>query len=364
MNIPFFRSVSILASTIIGAGIFSLPYVFAQVGWGFGILYLSFFTLVYIALHRMYAELLFNSGGAYHFFYLTRKHLSTTLSRIASFVFMSSLVLTLGVYLTLAPLFFEFAFGVGGIVVVVVFWIVGSSFMFFGIWGQGWVDMIGLGAIFVIIGMVFFGGTGDISVPMFLPLSISSVFAPFGALLFSLVGQVAVFEVVQDYIKNNRSFSISLVLSLGTIVPAFLYLAFIIGVLRMGEVSSSDLFSSFSFSPAFSMLFGVMGLFTILTTYFMIGKNLQGILRTDMNRSVFVSGFIPVVFPILLYLLGLRNFLSLVSLSGGVFISLVGIFVVMMWRKAFPLHPLRFAGLTLYLVFGSACLYTVVSFFV
>ena len=44
----FIQATSILVGTIVGAGIFGLPYVFAQVGFIPGIFYLLFFVVVFI----------------------------------------------------------------------------------------------------------------------------------------------------------------------------------------------------------------------------------------------------------------------------------------------------------------------------
>ena len=56
-------AISVLSGTIIGAGVFALPYVFARTGFWLGLVYLAVFGLVYFFVHLMYAELLRKYGG-------------------------------------------------------------------------------------------------------------------------------------------------------------------------------------------------------------------------------------------------------------------------------------------------------------
>ena len=50
----FWGSVELLMATTIGAGIFSLPYVFKESGWLLGIFYMAVFGPVVIFVHRLY----------------------------------------------------------------------------------------------------------------------------------------------------------------------------------------------------------------------------------------------------------------------------------------------------------------------
>ena len=72
MNKRFLMAAMILSGTIIGAGVFSLPYVFREIGFLWGIFYLAFFTAVYFAVHVMYASTIEARDGTHHFFYYPR----------------------------------------------------------------------------------------------------------------------------------------------------------------------------------------------------------------------------------------------------------------------------------------------------
>ncbi|MEK7512992.1 MAG: hypothetical protein AAB601_02220, partial [Patescibacteria group bacterium] len=172
-------------------------------------------------------------------------------------------------------------------------------------------------------------------------------------------------KVVEEHRKASAAgtpFSLRGAVAGGTIIPAVIYAAFVFGILRLpGEVSEDALTGITGVSPFLLGLIGVLGLITLWTSYFMIGANVRDVLRFDFHvpRAVVVGAVVLV--PPALYLAGFREFLSVLSFTGGIFLALEGIFVVAMWRRAFPRRPLRAASALLYLVFGAGLLYAVID---
>ena len=92
----------LLASVIIGAGIFALPFVFHQAGFLTGLFYLAAFTLVFTVVHRMYAEVIERTEGRHRFvgyakIYFKRFGFITTIATTAI-----GFILTLVAYISLA----------------------------------------------------------------------------------------------------------------------------------------------------------------------------------------------------------------------------------------------------------------------
>jgi hypothetical protein len=146
----------------------------------------------------------------------------------------------------------------------------------------------------------------------------------------------------------------------GTAIPAFVYIVFVAAILRLAPgVSSTALDSLTSLPPVLYSLLGVMGLITLWTSYFMIGINVKDILRLDLKLPRALAGGITVLLPFALYFAGFKNFLTAVSVTGGLLLGLEGVFVTAMWRRAFRDRPLRWATWLLFLVFGSAIGYQV-----
>src|SRR3989338_8370771 len=130
MNKNFILSVGILAGTIIGAGVFSLPYLFTKVGLMAGLIYLLIFAVAYFFIHLMYAQILIIEKHEHQFFYYARKYLSRFWAFVASWAILGELVLALTVYLILAPAFGKLIFPEGSnFLMMIIFWGVSSAFI-------------------------------------------------------------------------------------------------------------------------------------------------------------------------------------------------------------------------------------------
>lgn len=368
MTKNFILSVGILAGTIIGAGIFSLPYVFRTVGVFNGLIYLAVFSVVYFFIHLMYAQIIERHRHEHQFFYYAQEYLPRWLSGIASYAILGELILALTVYLILAPVFGTLIFnGIDPLVLMIVFWIFSSLFIFAKLSVISWSEFLGIIGVAGIIGIVlFYGGfLGNAFETDFIkPPAWQTFFLPFGPLLFSLAGRPAIPKVVEEYTKARQVFSLSRAIAFGTFIPAIIYAIFVFAVLRLAPDVSSQTIDSLSFlPPVLLVLIGVMGIITLWTSYFILGINVRDILTVDLKVRKIVSTMIVFFLPIILYFLGFQQFLEVVSLSGGVFLGLEGIFVVMMWRKAFPNVSWRWISWMLYPIFGTAIVYGMFYFF-
>ena len=353
-----------------GAGIFSLPYVFSQVGVVAGLLFLLFFAFIYVVAHSMYVEVLLTSPRPHDFFYAAEKYLPRALSRAASFTIVVGLLFSLLVYLVLAPTFVELLFGFSGIGVVVVFWIIGTLAMFLGVRGQSLAGLLGILVMAGLVLVVFGVGSGEeIATPALQPLTPVLFFLPFGPILFSLAARSSLSEVVSLWRASKRrrkkSFSLPFVLVLGSLVPVIVYAVFVFGILRLQPSPAPDAFTGLMVSGPLLQFLGALGLVAIWTSYFVIGRNVRDNLRFDLGISNIVAWAVPTSFPLLLYAFGFRSFLGAVGIAGGVFLSLEAMFVVWMWTRVTKIVRWRklIIALTLVSVFFGALLYQVITMF-
>ena len=370
MNKHFIGATVLLAGTIIGAGIFSLPYVFTVLGFWRGVLYLVLAMLVYVAVHTMYAELIETRSGNHEFFFLAHTYLSPRFSKFASYVVFSGLILTLTIYLILGQAFTAFTFGEATALSFFIFWAVGTLFMFVRLSWLEWADFIGvLGILAIVLLVLWLGGMTPFRSATPRALNMSLALLPFGPLLFSFMGRSAIPEVVDEHraaTKEGRAFSLRRAIFWGTALPAAIYIIFVVGVIRLAPNVSSDALSSLTFLPGYAIgALGILGFITLITSYFMIGINVKNILTFDVRVRPWIAGFIIAFAPPALYLLGVKNFLSAVSFAGGIFVALESMFVVMMWQKAFPRRGWRWIQWPLYIVFLLAIGYEIArTFFV
>lgn len=370
MNKDFIFASSFLSNSMIGAGIFSLPFVFYTVGLGRGVLYLMFFVAVYLALHLMYAHIIQIGGKDHGLAYFAEKYLGQRFGKGVAYLVICELLLVLTVYLILAPSFLGILFGTFGNSGVILFWLMSSLFVFLNLKWLGWVASLSVMSIGAIVALVFqHSATLPLGGPFFKEVNLLVLMLPFGPLLFALNGRPGISKLVSVWRgaqEQGRAFLLRNAVIVGTMVPSFVYLLFIVSVLKLTPVPSEDAISGLSLAmPAWiTICLSALGLVAIWNSYFMIGADIKEILYKDFHFSKVTSAFFVLFVPPALYFLGVSQFIKAISFIGGMLLSLEGIFIVMMWRRAFPKSRLRHVSLVLYLVFLCAIIYQVAQFFI
>ena len=338
----FILPTSLLAGTIIGAGIFSLPFVFEKSGLITGLVYLVFLTAIASLIHLMYADIIVRTPEHHHRFPGYAKiYLGKNAGLLANVVTFVALFLTLTVYLVLSvsflnlitphlPLIFK----------ILIFWILGSLAVFLGIRKAAFFEsattIITLLMIFLIFFLGFFSHPEKILSLNF--VNSGFLFFPFGAVLFALLGESAIPPLIAYFRKENMDFSkIKKIIVWGAVIPAFFYLLFVFGILGLsGKTVSEDAVSGLIgvTPPIILMILGVFGFISLWDSYAAIGTDAKKIMEYEWKLPKLTVSLIIIFAPLILYFSGLQNFLELVSVVGGILYGLWGLLTVLVWRKA------------------------------
>lgn len=365
----FVLPVSLLSGTIIGAGVFSLPFVFAQSGWAVGLAYLAGFGAVFTLIHLMYADILLADGG-HDFVGYARRYFGQWAGRLAFLMAVVGMLLALTVYLVLSKSFFAIlAPTLPPGLLLLGFWALGSLAMFLPVRGVAALEVLAILVIIGIVGVIAVYGLPQAARLAALPAaSLGYVFLPFGPVLFSYSGRVAIPSLLA-YLKREtpEPAHIRKVIGWGTAIPGVVYLLFALGIIGLSSVVSEDAISGvLGLPPLLLQAIGAFGIASLISSYLVVGISIMKILEQDLAAPRLISGAAVVAAPVLFYAAGLQDFLTLVSVSGGVFIALEGVFISLMWRKAFAgrepaLVPRRVgnAAWALVLVFLVGALYEI-----
>ncbi len=339
----FVLPASILAGTSIGAGIFSLPFVFNKVGIGAGFIYLVVFCAVFIAVHLMYADVILRTKGRHRFVGYARIYLGRTAGWAATAMTVLSMVVVLLIYIVLSVSFINLIVpdARGDFYKAAVFWLFGSAAIFLSVRRLAFAEFLVLGGIIAVIGMIFVFGileTGNLGKIDWLFFDPVYFLLPFGPILFSLSGRPAVPDVIDYYenIGDDRRPLMKKALVWGTIVPAVVYAVFVLGALLLSGAVSEDAVSGIAGAlPRWALLsIGAFGVVSLWSSYVVIGMDVKDILFYDFRVPKIASALLVFIAPMALFLAGFQNFLALVGVAGGVFLALEGIFIVAMWKRA------------------------------
>lgn len=354
----------LLAGTIIGAGVFGLPYLFEKSGVIVSLLYLTVFGLIFSLMHLMYAEIIVNTEEDHRFVGYTKIYLGKWEALLATLTSVAGVLLSLTAYLILSISFFNLISPDSpDIYKLLLFWLLGSVAIFWEINHLVFAEfLITIGIVGIIIALAGYGLIGAERLISFSFIAPQNLLLPYGAVLFSLSGRVAIPALVGYFRRNNLPFSkLKPAVFFGTLAPALVYFIFIVGILSLSETVSEDSISGIigRLPEPLLWLLGVLGILALWSTYIVLGRDLKKSLNYDFNIPPLLAGLTVIITPLLLYFGGVRNFLTLIGVIGGVFIGLEGVFIVLMKQKISPLNrPFAYA---LIFVFASGIIHELIK---
>ena len=360
----FLGSASLLAATTIGAGMFSLPYVFKESGWLSGLFYIILLSGAVIFVHHLYWIVLSRADGKTHLLSLVRDRLGKRAFYAASIAVVTGLFLTLVIYLILAQNFMRIVLPEQiGNLGAVLFWSAASLPILLRL--QKLVGAEFFGTFLMVSIVLFVFATGQDGFSEVALLKPENIFLPFGAILFSLTGWAAI-KPMFDWQKRNGDSSPLPKLAAGTILSAIVYILFVIGILGSDGAISTDTLSGISSWPLWKLqLLAWLGIFAIWTSYMPISLEIKNELDDDLRLPASFSLVAAVVVPLLIFLSGFLNFLGAISLAGGVFLAIQYVFIILVSKKILALSGLKkfFADLLIF-VFLAAAAYEIYYFVV
>lgn len=359
--------VAVLTGSIIGVGFFSLPYAAMKAGIWVMLLYFLAITALVVFLHIIFAEISLKTpdfkrfpGFAGFYFGKKGKVLALAIAVTGGFGVLLAYLIVGGEFLTsiLKPIFG------GDVFVYTLFYFLAASFIIFlGIKTIAKVETWVLSILFLTILFVFVQGFYKIKLEnIFLPASgfqLRSFFLPYGALLFALWGTGLIPEV--EEMMAEKKHLVKRVVAVATLIPAVFYILFVFLVLGISGSGTTEtaLTGLAPFLPKSAvvavLLSGVMATFVAFVAQ---GFLLERTLIFDLGIKKWHAFSISCFVPFILFLLGLKSFIPLVSFLGAFLIGASGLLILAMYKKVggkniviYPLSLIFLAGAVYGIVF-------------
>ncbi|MCJ7786981.1 hypothetical protein MUP06_02105, partial [Patescibacteria group bacterium] len=193
-------AIATLSGTIIGVGLFSLPYITSKVGILVMLGYFLVLGALVILVHLFFGELAQETPDFKRLPGFAKFHLGNFGEKIA----LTSTILGLfgailayliigGEFLTnlLSPIF-----GGGNLLYTLLYFALGAGLIFGGIKAISKIEFWGLILFFIILIAIFFQGLPFLKIDnLLVKTNVSNLFLPYGAILFSLWGAALIPEV-------------------------------------------------------------------------------------------------------------------------------------------------------------------------
>jgi len=338
--------VATLAGSIIGVGIFSLPYVAMKAGIWLTLGYFLVLTLIIIIIHLVFTEISLKTPDFKRFPGFVGHHLGKFAEAIAVTTIIFGSFGILLAYLIIGSEFLtgilQPYFGGGAIFYAILYFIAASIIIGLGIKIVAKVEFWALSLLILSLLIIFMKGFSQIKFGnIFLQnpeFNIQNSFLPYGAIIFALWGTGLIPEV-EEMLRGSagwRKKNLRKIVIISTLIPAIIYILFTFLILGItGSQTTESALSglkNFLGNGAYiiALLAGVIATFTAFITQ---GLTLKKVLVYDMGIKNWQAFVIACFTPLVLFLLGLKSFIPLISFTGGVLLGINGILILLMYKK-------------------------------
>lgn len=359
-NKQFLCATAVLIGTMVGVGVFGIPFAFAKAGFWIGFLFLILIGLATLFLDFIYGEIVLRTHQSHQLVGYTQLYLGNIWKRIMFFSILLNTYAALLAYIIISGEFLTNIFyysSLSSFNFSIWFFVIVSILVLLGIKTVSSVELI-LSALFIVVMvLIFVFGFGNINFANYTVVNPEMWFFPYGVLLFAFGGLPAI--PIQRRILDSESRMLRKSITAAVFMVAALYFIFGFTVFGVsGDATSPDAISGLvDFLGAKIIFLGsLFGVLAVSTSYIMLGAGLSEIFSLDYGFGRKVSWLLVIFPPLALFLGGLRNFIDVIGLSGAVAVGLEAFVLIWVFIRAkshgdrMPEYSLSVSVWLLYLV--------------
>lgn len=316
------RSFFIIVSTIIGLGVFALPYIFVKSGYFF-IFWLFFWFLAFFILHLIWGEILLQSKENHNLPGLASVYLTPKLKHLVWFSDFFGLLGVFLVYFIALVKFWHLIFPeVSPFFIKLIFAFFNIYFILKDVSIFAKLETalgLAIGLIFVLISFNLLPSFDFNNIKIALSQG-SEPILPYGVILFALAGTSAL-PLVYDLIgKNKKSYlKINFYSLLFIVILYLIYVFSVVGSVGFG-VSEESLESLVPYLPKLFLILAIV-LVTLNITFVDMAFYLKRGLIFDYNLSPKVANFLVTLSVFLLIFLRANEIIPIINFVSSIFLG-------------------------------------------
>lgn len=380
----FFLALAVMIGYIIGVGMFGLPYLISKAGFFAFLLFIVLLGFTQHYIHLIYANLILVTKGyhrmpGYAEIYLGKngKIIVSIAKFIGNYGALLAYIIITGIFLNelLSPIF-----GGNELIYATILFLLEALIIFFGIGMIARVELIMSGVLLFIVLLIAWKGWGVVDISNYNFLDWKYLLIPYGAMLFALDGNGALPIVVR--LLDRDKASIKRVVRYGTMLPILVITIFVTVVVGItGGNTTPDALAGMKdvFNGGIISIALVFGIFTMVTSFLGVAESIRETLWWDFKVNKYMAWALAVFVPYVLYILGLKNLIGIISFAGAVAGGLAAIILILIFIKLkkqkekisilkkdkltlFKYHPHNFISYLLITLFICGIIYEIISF--
>jgi len=333
----FLKALAVFLGTVIGVGIFGLPFVAQKAGFFVALFYFLLMALVVILINLLFGEIILGSKKTHRLPGYVGEYLGEKWKKISFFIITIGLMGALLAYLVIGGQFLASFlspyFGGSSTFYTLLFFSLGAYLVFRDIKSISGVELSLLFVFLIILILFFIKAMPAVNIDYFETLDLKFLFLPYGVILFSLWGS-AVIPEIKEMLAGKRAY-LRKVIIWGTIFSAVIYLFFIFIVLGVsGPSTSEEAISGLNQALGGNIikLGFIFGVITCFTSFLTLALTLKKTFWYDFGLPKNLAWFLTCFLPLTLFFLGLREFIEIISFTGAIALGLEGIIIVFLYR--------------------------------
>ncbi|MBI2436994.1 MAG: hypothetical protein HYV41_04610 [Candidatus Magasanikbacteria bacterium] len=367
-------AVAFIVAGSIGAGILGIPYAISKVGIIPGIFYILTLGLLMMGLNLLIGELSIATGKPLQLVGFAREYLGVVGEWCMSAIVYATLCGGLIIYIIGEGISLAAIFGGSSFWWSISFFVCGSFFVIRGLRMIKQIEFFLLIGLLVVILSIVGLSANHISFDSFVHVNVSDLLLPYGVILFAFHKTTTIPEAYSLLKDKNRMFKKAIIFSDLIVISLYiLFMIVVVGVTGRETTEIATIGLGKQVGHVVLILGNIFAIFAMATSFLVVGVSLKDSLCWDFKIKPAAAALYTLGIPLLIFVLGLRQFISALDIVGGVFISLELLLILLMYWRAkqmkhlehgtFKLHHTVFLGVILFITFSIGVVYSVVKMF-
>ncbi len=333
------RAMAAMFGAIVGTGVFGIPYAFAQSGFWIGLVEILLIGALLIVLQMLYAEITIQTPGHCRLGGLAKKYLGTKWKWLATALMFGTVWGAMVAYVIIAGQFLWLLLGpiFGGepFIYSAVFFVVEAIFLWFGLKFIARAETAIVLLLLFLFGVIIVAGVPHVDTAHLMSVNWDKVLLPYGVILFAMAG-LGITPEMHDILgeKHERKMFPAVIITMSVIL--LLYIAFAVVVMgASGNLITDDALSGLgvALGPTIAVLGSLLGSITLISVFMVAGIEVKDTLLFDFKMKNTLAWALTIGVPGLLFFLGLREFITVISFTGAVFGSATAVVIIAIYSN-------------------------------